>query len=117
MPDRGTPPRAAHFREETAMDRATAQERIDAVEGYHDFDCPGGLAARTSHCAEMHRLTWRFLESELGRIDFRGKTVLDIGCWDGYWSFYAERRGARSVLASDDASQNWAGSKGLLLAR
>ena len=38
-------------------------------------------------------------------IDFRGKTVLDIGCWDGLWSFEAERRGAAAVYATDDTSQ------------
>ncbi len=24
----------------------------------------------------------------------RGKTILDVGCWDGYFSFLCERRGA-----------------------
>jgi tRNA (mo5U34)-methyltransferase len=33
--------------------------------------------------------------------DFRGKTVLDIGAWDGFFSFEAERRGASRVLATD----------------
>ncbi|MGP9813744.1 class I SAM-dependent methyltransferase [Rhodopseudomonas sp. NSM] len=31
----------------------------------------------------------------------RGKSVLDIGAWDGYYSFEAERRGASDVLATD----------------
>ena len=39
------------------------------------------------------------------RIDFRGKRVLDIGCWDGLWSFEAEKRGASEVYATDDVSQ------------
>ena len=30
-----------------------------------------------------------------------GKTVLDIGAWDGYFSFEAERRGASRVVALD----------------
>jgi tRNA (mo5U34)-methyltransferase len=30
-----------------------------------------------------------------------GKSVLDIGAWDGAFSFEAERRGAREVLATD----------------
>ena len=30
-----------------------------------------------------------------------GKTVLDIGAWDGFFSFEAERRGAKDVLATD----------------
>ena len=41
----------------------------------------------------------------LNGIDFRGKSVLDIGCWDGLWSFEAERRGAATVVAVDDLSQ------------
>ncbi|WP_309627525.1 class I SAM-dependent methyltransferase [Brevundimonas sp.] len=31
-----------------------------------------------------------------------GKTVLDIGAWDGFFSFEAERRGAARVLATDN---------------
>jgi tRNA (mo5U34)-methyltransferase len=33
--------------------------------------------------------------------DFSGKTVLDIGSYDGFFSFEAERRGAKCVLATD----------------
>jgi tRNA (mo5U34)-methyltransferase len=33
--------------------------------------------------------------------DLRGMSVLDIGAWDGYMSFEAERRGASHVLATD----------------
>ena len=51
--------------------------------------------------------------------DVQGKTVLDIGAWDGYFSFEAERRGARRVLALDHyvwsmdclAHHNWASSR------
>lgn len=35
------------------------------------------------------------------RHSVAGKSVLDIGAWDGYFSFEAERRGAASVLATD----------------
>ncbi len=42
-----------------------------------------------------------FLRKAMDDIDFQGKTVLDIGCWDGLWSFEAERRGAAEVLATD----------------
>lgn len=31
----------------------------------------------------------------------RGKSVLDVGCWDGYFSFWCERRGA-IVMPIDD---------------
>ncbi len=49
----------------------------------------------------------------LGRLhlpaDLSGKTVLDVGAWDGFFSFEAERRGAKRVLATD--SHAWWGSK------
>lgn len=33
--------------------------------------------------------------------DFAGRSVLDIGAWDGYYSFLAERKGASRVVALD----------------
>ena len=100
------------------MDRAQQQARIDAIDWYHEFDFGNDLRAR-SHPeeAKAHQHIWRFIEDQLDKIDFRGKSVLDIGCWDGFWSFYAERRGARSVLATDDVSQNWSSGGGLRLAK
>jgi tRNA (mo5U34)-methyltransferase len=44
---------------------------------------------------------WKAVED----IDFRAKQVLDVGCWDGLWSFEAERRGAAEVYATDLMSQ------------
>ncbi len=94
------------------------QERIDQIQWYHDIDFPNGLKARSqADDAESHRRLWNWIRGELDGIDFTGKTVLDIGCWDGYWSFYAEQRGAARVLAADDETQNWAGSAGLRLAK
>jgi len=100
------------------MDISKQQARIDAITWYHEFDFGNGLKAKTKvAAAESHRQIWRSIEQNLSAIDFQGKSVLDIGCWDGYWSFYAERRGARSVLATDDCTQNWMGSAGCLLAK
>jgi len=36
--------------------------------------------------------------------DLSGKTVLDVGAWDGFFSFEAERRGAARVVAADSFS-------------
>jgi len=100
------------------MDVSALQARIDAIPWYHEFDFSNGLQARSrTPDIELHRRIWRFIEASLESVDFRNKTVLDVGCWDGYWSFYAERRGAKSVLAVDDFSQNWANESGLLLAK
>src|SRR4249919_1382966 len=100
------------------MDSIQSQQRIDQIQWYHDIDFPNGLKARTkSPDAESHRALWKWMRGELDQIDFTGKSVLDIGCWDGYWSFYAEKRGAARVLATDDSSQNWTGSAGFHLAK
>jgi tRNA (mo5U34)-methyltransferase len=42
--------------------------------------------------------------------DLAGRTVLDVGAYDGFYSFEAERRGAKDVLATDSWTWNWPGS-------
>jgi tRNA (mo5U34)-methyltransferase len=37
----------------------------------------------------------------LGPCYLNGRSVLDVGAWDGYFSFEAKRRGAEYVLATD----------------
>jgi tRNA (mo5U34)-methyltransferase len=39
--------------------------------------------------------------SQLSLVDLADKSVLDIGAWDGWFSFAAERLGARKVVALD----------------
>ena len=60
----------------------------------------------------------------LGRLhlpeDLSGQTVLDVGAWDGSYSFEAERRGARRVLATDSFTwqrKSWGSKDGFELAR
>src|SRR6185369_6028136 len=36
--------------------------------------------------------------------DLSGKRVLDVGAWDGFWTFEALKRNARQVVAIDDFS-------------
>jgi len=48
--------------------------------------------------------TSAWLDAELAQLrlgDLRGKSVLDIGAYDGYYAFAAERMGARRVVALD----------------
>src|SRR4051812_9829035 len=53
--------------------------------------------------------------------DMTGKTVLDVGAWDGFFSFEAERRGAARVVALDtfswQARGDGTGKAGFELAR
>jgi len=50
----------------------------------------------------------------------QGSTVLDIGAWDGFYSFESERRGAARVLATDHfcwSGDGWGTKAGFDLAR
>lgn len=81
------------------------RERIEQYPAwYHEIDFGGGVISKPKH---PHRDIWAAIEQFLAPIDFKGKSVLEIGCWDGRWSFFAEQRGASEVLATDDNSQHW----------
>lgn len=52
--------------------------------------------------------------------DVSGRSVLDIGAWDGVFSFEMERRGADRVLATDSfcwGGEGWGTQEGFLTAR
>src|SRR5215813_1012660 len=69
--------------------------RADALRWYHSIDLGHGVVTKG-----IDDTPYR-----LGRLDlpasFAGETVLDIGAWDGFFSFEAERRGAARVVAAD----------------
>jgi tRNA (mo5U34)-methyltransferase len=44
-------------------------------------------------------------------LDLGGMSVLDVGAWDGAFSFEAERRGAERILATDSYVWNVLGRK------
>ncbi len=88
-------------------------KRIENHKWYHEFDFGEGIVTKSVLPASFKR-TWEATENLLDKVDFRGKSVLDIGCWDGYWSFYAERKGASYVLATDMNTQRWEQADGTL---
>ena len=45
-------------------------------------------------------------------LNFEGQSVLDLGCWDGAFSFLAEQRGASRVVSFDRPSRHWGGRAG-----
>ncbi len=68
------------------------RQRVNSVVWYHSIDLGDGIV--TDGFAKT------FLDGPQ-LPDFTGKTVLDIGAWDGYYSFLAERSGASRVVALD----------------
>jgi tRNA (mo5U34)-methyltransferase len=71
-------------------------KRVNALRWMHSIDLGGGLTTPGAWGPPQPLILRAF-----GDIDFRGKKVLDIGCWDGLWSFEAEKRGAAEVYATD----------------
>ena len=64
---------------------------------WHSIDLGNGVVTPGHKGADYMR---RELEA-LRLPPLEGKSVLDIGAWDGFYSFEAERRGARRVVALD----------------
>jgi tRNA (mo5U34)-methyltransferase len=72
-------------------------ELLEQTGWYHSFVFPDGT--RIEGTISIEELTKRWARFPLP-ADLSGKRVLDIGAWDGWFSFEAERRGA-SVVAID----------------
>lgn len=62
---------------------------------FHSFDLPDGAIDGARPLAQLNA------EAELILTEVQGRRVLDIGAWDGFFAFEAERRGAAEVLATD----------------
>lgn len=64
---------------------------------FHSFDLGEGEAI-----SGLKRLDVLTKEADaIFANSVEGKSVLDIGAWDGFFSFEAERRGASRVVATD----------------
>ena len=64
---------------------------------YHNIDLGDGLVTP----GRSYHYLWRMNRRLMDQVDFRGKSVLEIGACDGMFSFEAERRGAAYVVATD----------------
>ncbi len=70
----------------------TSNAEMAAGSWWHSIDLGHGAITRGVHPIEELRESYaRFNLPE----DLSGRTLLDIGCWDGFYSFEAERHGAR----------------------
>ena len=73
------------------------QQHVDSLLWYHSIDLGNGVVTRgmsdPNSAVGVEQLP-----------PLAGRTVLDIGAWDGYYSFLAERSGATRVVALDHYS-------------
>ncbi|HYH58036.1 MAG TPA: FkbM family methyltransferase [Thermoleophilaceae bacterium] len=63
---------------------------------WHSIDLGGGIVTPGRKSPEVLESQWRDLQ-----LDVSGRTLLDVGAWDGWFSFRAEREGAERVVALD----------------
>ena len=68
------------------------QQQMESIPWFHSIDLGDGVV--TEGASEIQIPEEQF-------PSFAGRSVLDIGAWDGYYSFMAERLGARRVVALD----------------
>lgn len=85
------------------MDTQQLRAEVAKVGWWHRIDLGGGVVTPGADNTRAKLATLRLPE------DLRGKSVLDIGAWDGFFSFEAERRGASRIVAID---ASWRGSDG-----
>jgi tRNA (mo5U34)-methyltransferase len=80
------------------MDRAERHALVDQVPlWWHSIDVGDGVVTPGRKTPELHA-------SELASFslpDLRGLSVLDVGAYDGFYSFLAEEQGADRVVALD----------------
>jgi len=82
-------------RTEQVMDDAELRTAVAAIDWYHSIQLRPGLVTpgRNKSASALQNIRMP--------ASFAGKTVLDVGAWDGFYSFEAERRGAARVVALD----------------
>jgi tRNA (mo5U34)-methyltransferase len=93
---------------------AELRERVAATRWFHSIPLRSDLTTPGLESDTQRKLPRIGLPERLG-----GRSVLDVGTWDGFFAFEAERRGAERVVASDRHA--WAspdyGDAGFRLAR
>jgi tRNA (mo5U34)-methyltransferase len=90
------------------------KREVARIKWYHQIDLRNGIVTPGIDNS-MRKLRRLHLPECL-----EGKTILDIGAWNGFFSFEAERRGAKRVLATDHFCWNgegWGTKEGFELAR
>ena len=90
--------------EECEAGEGPTQAEVDSLFWWHPFTFPNGVKARGRKGGgdgEQCEVIVHAEEQVVFKYPVQGKTVLDIGAWNGYFSVEAVRRGATRVVALD----------------
>lgn len=64
---------------------------------YHAIELFPGYVTPSNMTPSMHQ--WEQVRKVREKMDYKGKSVLDLGTMDGMWAFEAEKLGAKPVYA------------------
>jgi tRNA (mo5U34)-methyltransferase len=98
----------------TAEELDALRREVNAINWWHAIDLGHGIVTPGPDPTAA-----RVPELQIP-ADLTGLSVLDVGAWDGFFSFEAERRGAARVLATDSfcwGLGGWGNKAGFELAR
>jgi tRNA (mo5U34)-methyltransferase len=81
----------------------TLEEKIAKYFWWHTIELGDGVVTPGVKSLELMRLE---ADKLFSRVDLRGKSVLDVGAWNGGFSLEAARRGATRVAGLDHLTWN-----------
>ncbi len=90
------------------------QRQVGLVTWFHSIDLGHGVITPGHKSPSSLKA---LAEAFFGSLAVRGRTLIDVGAWDGFYSFEAKRRGAARVVASDNFVWQRYGRGGFDLAR
>ena len=103
------------------MTYSEIQEQAEKIKWWHSISLPSSDGVPYTTKGEVDHCNEELATNRFGMPnDLSGKSVLDIGCWDGYFSFLAEKRGAKEVVGIDclqGCSHAERGTDGFIFAR
>ena len=96
------------------MENEEILKKIKQYNWYHEIEVQNGIKTSAVDAIEVdgkyhtysssakNHWNQRNIFNILKDIDFKNKKVLDIGCRDGLYSFYAEKQGAKEIIGIDN---------------
>jgi tRNA (mo5U34)-methyltransferase len=78
------------------------QAEVDSIDWWHTIKFPNGIASRGQQPADILARK----ADEVFRYPVEGKSVLDVGAWNGYFTAEATKRGGGDILAVDSPTWN-----------
>jgi tRNA (mo5U34)-methyltransferase len=99
----------------TKSDSAALEQRVRQIPWFHSIDLGDGIVTPGHKPPDVHRLEFATI---FDPVDICDRTVIDVGAWNGAYSFEAKRRGAARVLSTDSVVwRHVGGREGFDLAR